>query len=58
MQYRLRHLTQADWMRHWKACESQTQLARRLGVTLKAVQYQLAKLRKKGVVFPPMEVSS
>lgn len=55
--HRLASLTDEEFLRHWKACESALQLARRLGVTASAVQMRVRRMRRRGVVLPKQESS-
>lgn len=45
------------FVRAWKACESTVQVARRLGITRRAVDHRMRALRAKGVNLPPQRVA-
>lgn len=43
--------------RAWRQCESTVQLARRLGITRRAVDRRMRAMKAKGIDLPPQRVT-
>lgn len=54
---RPRVITDEEFLRAWKACESTTQVAARLGMTISGVGMRVKAMRARGVDVPKQEVS-